>query len=98
MRRLELLRVKAGFPITVNSGHRCVEYNRKVGGAKRSMHLLFATDIRASDGDSGKLNRINELVREYGFTGIGYYWTFTHIDLRQCPTTWNNRKPNARKK
>lgn len=98
MKRLELLRIKAGFPITVNSGHRCEKHNRKVGGAKKSMHLLFATDIRASDGDLEKLKILLELVIEYGFNGIGLYWSFIHIDLRQRPYYWDNQKSNAVKR
>ena len=36
---LDPAREKYGKPIYINSGYRCPELNRKVGGAKRSYHL-----------------------------------------------------------
>ncbi len=46
---LEHIRNELGFPIVVNSGYRCPSHNRKVGGAARSWHLIFATDVRPED-------------------------------------------------
>jgi hypothetical protein len=48
---LEPLRHLFDWPIRVNSGYRCVELNRRVGGAKRSQHCLGeAADIRLGPG------------------------------------------------
>lgn len=44
---LDPLRESWGAPIFVNSGYRSAELNRKIGGAKKSQHLLGqAADIR----------------------------------------------------
>lgn len=90
MKLLEIVRREVGFPITINSGFRCEKHNRRVGGAKRSMHLLFATDIRPSDADPDKLDILDEVSKEF-FTGCGRYGTFIHRDLRKRPYTWDNR-------
>lgn len=89
MALLDYLRERLGFPVFVNSGHRCKEHNADIGGSKGSMHLRFATDIRPGDNDPDKLRRILELAPDLGFTGIGTYRTFAHLDLRQKPARWN---------
>lgn len=44
---LDPLRESWGAPILVNSGYRSAELNRKIGGAKKSQHMLGqAADIR----------------------------------------------------
>ena len=98
MKRLESLRVKAGFRITINSGYRCEKHNRRVKGVKQSMHRLFATDIRPTDGDPAKLLKLQEYAIDLGFSGIGDYWTFLHIDMRERSCSWDNRKPGAVKR
>ena len=85
---LEHMRMKLGFPIVVNSGYRCPDHNREVGGAARSWHLLFATDIRPEDSSLEKLQALHELAEEMGFGGIGRYETFLHLDLRPEKTRW----------
>ena len=103
MRIMELIRVEAGFPITINSGCRCEKHNRSVGGALRtakrlgSWHLIFATDFRPSDGDPEKLGILMAIAPKY-FTGIGKYWSFIHGDLRPHPYTWDNRTARAVKR
>ena len=45
---LDPLRERWGVPIYINSGYRCPELNKKVGGAKNSYHLRgMAADITA---------------------------------------------------
>ena len=85
---LEHMRQEAGFPIVINSGYRCKSHNAKVGGAPRSWHLLFATDIRPEDGDPEKLAVLYGYARELGFGGIGWYDTFIHLDLRPEAMQW----------
>ena len=85
---LEWLRREAGFPIVVTSGYRCKNHNASVGGGVRSWHLLFATDIQPDDKESGKLLRLFELAQSIGFTGIGRYETFLHLDLRPEALLW----------
>ncbi len=88
MRLLERMRRELGFPIVVNSGYRCERHNRKVGGAARSWHLLFATDIRPSGGSSDKLAAMHGAAERLGFGGVGRYDTFIHLDLRPDPARW----------
>lgn len=46
VRRLQDLRDLLGTPIHINSGFRCVEHNRMVGGAEHSLHLAgMAADL-----------------------------------------------------
>lgn len=47
---LDMLRAAYGNPIHVNSGFRCAEHNAKVGGARRSRHMIgCAADISVTD-------------------------------------------------
>lgn len=47
---LQPLRDKAGRPLRVNSGYRCPELNRAVGGAATSQHVRGeAADVAADD-------------------------------------------------
>lgn len=46
---LELIRLHVGQPLTITSGFRCNELNKRVGGASRSDHLnMLAVDIQGS--------------------------------------------------
>ena len=85
---LEHIRNELGFPIAVNSGYRCPAHNRAVGGAARSWHLVFATDVRPEDGDPGRLDALRERAEAAGFGGIGVYGTFIHLDLRPERSRW----------
>ena len=85
---LEWLRREAGFPIVVTSGYRCKNHNARIGGGARSWHLLFATDIQPDDKEPAKLLRLFELAQNIGFTGIGRYETFLHLDLRPEALLW----------
>ena len=84
MELLEELRCELNRPLIVNSGHRSVGHNKKVGGAARSMHLRFATDL--SPRGPGKLitrlDRLYEAAKDLGFGGIGRYNSFVHLDRR----------------
>ncbi len=85
---LERIRNELGFPVAVNSGYRCSAHNRKVGGAARSWHLVFATDVRPEDGDPARLAELIGRAKAAGFGGIGVYGTFVHLDLRPEPLFW----------
>ena len=88
---LQRLRMECG-PLVVNSGYSCPEYNASVGGAENSMHLEFATDIRPV---GGLLDDCAEAAQDFGFTGIGRYETFVHLDRRdligRTPAQWDAR-------
>ncbi|MBN1311986.1 MAG: peptidoglycan-binding protein [Anaerolineae bacterium] len=81
MWKLEALRKKAGnSPVNINSGFRNTTCNTSVGGASNSMHLYgVAADIRVS----GKTPyQVQALAKTCGFSGIGRYTTFVHVDSR----------------
>lgn len=59
---LDPLREVWGKPITVNSGYRCPELNRAVGGARASQHMLGqAADITV--GSKADNRRLFQLVQ-----------------------------------
>ncbi len=85
--RLERLRIIIGNkPIVITSGYRCTNQNSIVGGTKKSYHKYgLACDIKIKGMDP-------EFLKEYairsGFSGIGTYPNFTHLDLRKEIYYW----------
>ena len=77
---LDILREKVGEPIFITSSYRTEAYNKKINGAKRSMHLQGrAIDCVCIGGRYRKV-----LVREalnLGLT-VGVGSNFLHIDNR----------------
>lgn len=82
---LDELRLQLGHAITVNSGYRCPVHNEAVGGAENSFHMK---------GKAFDLGFPWGLLRErcvftaarIGFTGIGSYSGFVHLDTG--PSRW----------
>ena len=73
---LDPARERLGKPIYVNSGYRCPELNRKVGGVANSYHLQGrAADLDTRTGDNRRLYEIlrqlphTELIWEQGANG-----------------------------
>jgi len=93
VKELQTLRDFIGKPITINSGYRSPEYNKKIGGASRSQHLLGkAADIRVEGVSPRELRGIiEELIKDgrLSFKGIGAYSNFTHVDIRSKKARWN---------
>lgn len=74
------LRYKVGKPVFVSSGYRCDKHNAEVGGVPKSYHCLgMAADIFVPGLSSSDLF---EVCKDVGFTGIGIYSTFVHVDVR----------------
>jgi hypothetical protein len=71
-----------GRPIRLNSGYRTPEYNASIGGARNSMHVQRkAVDVQwPLTGTEGKRQVIQKAI-DAGFTGIGCYNSFIHIDI-----------------
>jgi len=85
--KLQMFRYVIGRPIIITSGYRCPEHNRAVGGAPKSKHMEgIAADIRV-EGMTPK--QVAELADKAGFTGIGIYDNFVHLDIRKDPARWN---------
>lgn len=92
-RVLDPLREAWGKPITVNSGYRCAELNRKVGGAEQSQHLRGeAADITAgSRADNRKLYELlrrlslplDQAINERGYKWIHVSHTTRRYNRRQ---------------
>ena len=88
--KLQLLRSRVG-PLIINSGLRCPDYNKKIGGVKSSYHLTGeAVDIDTSKWGGSRKFELIEAAIELGFTGIGIAISFIHLDVRQDrdPAVW----------
>ena len=70
--------------LTLNSGYRNPVYNEAVGGVKASQHLSGKAADLTWNGFRGRSSEVDEFVslaRTIGFTGIGYYNSFVHVDV-----------------
>ena len=92
---LQVLRDYIQKPIIVISGYRTLEYNTKIGGAKRSLHLVAkAGDIIVPDITPLEIkDTILQLIKEGKMKegGIGIYSTFVHYDVRGWKARWDRR-------
>lgn len=95
--RLQKAAASAGVisgPLYVTSGWRSVQYNKKVGGAKSSLHLNGqAVDVtwKGFAAKSEQTAQFVALARKQGFRGIGLYNSFVHLDIGP-EKQWDNRK------
>jgi hypothetical protein len=86
---LQAIRSHFNKPVTINSGYRTPEYNKKVGGATQSQHLYgTAADIAVSGVSPKDVAAFAETLL-YNRGGIGIYAGFTHIDVRETKSRWN---------
>ena len=89
---LQTLRDEIGIPLFISSGYRTKRYNKAVGGAKSSQHLL----ARAADLSTKQLNPlqlaavIERLIKEKKMLegGVGVYRGFVHYDVRGIRARW----------
>lgn len=87
---LEAVRRHFDAPVTITSGCRCPDHNRKVGGARNSQHVRGrAADIQVHGIDPGDVH--DWIEAEFGeVVSLGRYATFTHVDTRSDgPARWN---------
>lgn len=86
---LQKARTLLGAPMRINSAYRGIEWNHEVGGSKNSRHKNgSAFDISVGNHNYEELL---EALMESGFTGIGLYNTFIHVDTGR-PRTWDQRE------
>ena len=87
--KLQLVRNVYGQPIHINSGFRCKERNKAVGGTPSSSHLTGeAADILCDD-DRSRHELIYWLHEK--FTRVGVYQSHIHIDVsteKEQEITW----------
>ena len=92
-KNLQVLRDHIGLPIRVISGYRSPPYNRKIGGARKSQHMLAkASDIKVSGMTPDQVrSTILQLIDEGKMMqgGVGRYVTFTHYDVRGRCARWS---------
>jgi uncharacterized protein YcbK (DUF882 family) len=80
LHRLDLLRELVNEPLSVTSSFRSKEYNKGVGGSKRSQHLT-GNAVDLSCNNSTLRGKIVKNALELGLT-CGVAKTFVHIDNR----------------
>lgn len=86
LHKLQALRDEIGRPVIINSGYRTESHNKAVGGAQNSYHMQGkAVDIRVN---GLKPEEIAKKAEKKGFTGIGIYKNFVHLDIRPVKTIW----------
>ena len=92
---LQVLRDALNRPIRVISGYRSPAYNTKIGGAKKSQHMLAkAADIKIKGMSPQEVKaEIEKLIKsgDMHAGGVGLYTTFTHYDIRGRNARWYGR-------
>ena len=87
--KAEMVRMKCGSkPMTINSGNRCLEENKKVGGHPNSAHIPMprgkAIDARVK---GVKPLNVGLAAEKVGGLRIGIGRTFVHLDVKlPCPS------------
>lgn len=90
MRMLAELEQRWGERLQIRWAYRDSRLNRKVGGAKKSMHLQRkAVDIVHGGWSRAKMVRFVRLAYSIGFRGFGLGRNVVHIDTRARFTSWN---------
>jgi uncharacterized protein YcbK (DUF882 family) len=88
IRRLQKIRDEAGAPVNISSAFRCPNHNKRVGGSENSYHMRgMAADFTIKGKSIAYTRQLAEKYFPDG--GVGYYSTFTHVDVRGVKTRWN---------
>ena len=86
---LQELRDRLARPITVVSGFRCLEYNRRIGSKDTSQHPKGrAADIRVAGMSPVDLREFALDVDTLKRGGVGVYDRFLHVDVRPYRSRW----------
>jgi uncharacterized protein YcbK (DUF882 family) len=91
-KNLQVLRDELKVPMTITSGHRSAEHNKKIGGATFSRHLMGdAADFKAHGiAPSAVAAIIERLISEGKMEqgGLKAYATWTHYDCSLKKRRW----------
>lgn len=92
-KNLQVIRDEINLAIHINSAYRSPSYNKSVGGAKKSQHLLGkAADLRVYGMKPQILHKIIlDLIKEGLISegGVGLYNSFVHYDIRGEKARWD---------
>lgn len=82
---------KLSGPFHIDSGFRCINHNKDVGGKEHSQHIVGrAADCRSLNGHAGKeMASFALLVPDFAAGGIGIYDRFVHCDIRPQVARWD---------
>jgi uncharacterized protein YcbK (DUF882 family) len=87
-----VLRDAVGKSITITSGYRSPQHNKKIGGAKDSQHVKgMAADIKVTGMTPKEVALVIEGLIESGKIkqgGIGIYSSWVHYDIRGIKARW----------
>jgi hypothetical protein len=87
---LEIVRVRFGHPLTIVSGYRSPAWNKRVGGATRSLHVRgMAADFKIHDRSPDEIYRFCDT--RWPVSGLGLYKTWVHLDCRSYKARWGGR-------
>jgi uncharacterized protein YcbK (DUF882 family) len=91
-KNLQVLRDAIGKSISITSGYRSPQHNKKIGGAKDSQHVKgMAADIKVSGMTPKEVALVIEGLIEQGKMkqgGIGIYPSWVHYDVRGTKARW----------
>lgn len=79
--KLQAIREHFGAAVTVNSGYRTAEYNKKVGGASKSYHMTGQAFDIVVKGHTP--HEVAQYAQSIGINGVIEYGTFVHVDSRK---------------
>lgn len=87
---LQFIRNYFERPVIINSAYRNANYNKKIGGASKSQHILgTASDIVVQGVSSEDVAKYAEYLMPTS-GGIGFYPSFTHVDVRSNRSRWKD--------
>lgn len=91
---LQAIRNYFGEPVVINSAYRTSAYNKKVGGATNSQHVVgTACDIHIANVPPAAI--ASYIEKYYPTHGVGLYSTFVHVDSRGYKVYWKDKGNNV---
>ena len=91
-KNLQVIRNVVCAPITINSAYRNAIYNKQIGGANKSLHLVGkASDITIQGLTPKEVHTLLlDLIKEGKISegGLGLYNSFVHYDIRGTKARW----------